>query len=169
MSSGSSELNARRSRSWADGTCCSSRRGDSVSAGAPSDGCGYSRRRAAAGVAGGTSATGSAARGGSGGRGGPGTRRLGRRGGPRRARGGGRGGRGGRLLPARLGGLRLGGRRSRLLGGRVFVGTTEERRQRALPHAGPLTACHWREPPSRDRDRTGRPSRPDRTSAPTCP
>ena len=50
---------------------------------------------------------------------------------------------------------------SGLLGG--LLGLAEQVRQRPLPHARALTACHWREPPSRDRDRTGRPSRPDRT------
>ena len=81
----------------------------------------------------------------------------------------GRRGRGG----LRRRGRRLGGRGGRpLLAGlllRGLVRAAEQSGQRPLSHARALTACHGREPPSRDRDRTGRPSRPDRTSAPTCP
>ena len=54
----------------------------------------------------------------------------------------------------RLGGLALGG---------PLFGLPEELGQRPLPHARALTGCHEREPPSRGRDRTGRPCRPGRT------
>ena len=40
---------------------------------------------------------------------------------------------------------------------RRLVGLAEQGRQGALAHARSLTACHGREPPSRDRDRPGRP------------
>ena len=69
------------------------------------------------------------------------------------------GGRRGRRGDATLVGL--GGGALGLLG--RLLGLAEQVRERPLPHARALTACHGREPPSRDRDRTGRPSRPDRT------
>ena len=66
----------------------------------------------------------------------------------------------GRRGPCRLGRLGRLGRLFSLVRG--LLGLAEERRERPLPHARALTACHLREPPSRGRDRTGRPCRPDR-------